>query len=72
MSKNLKNKFAYEVSCVFDPLDFEYHCGSCVYFPPEGNHNEDTMNCPYYDDFIDGKLDADTDWREIKCDRFYD
>lgn len=48
-----------DVDEFLDIWSFENYCGSC--------DNFDTENCPHY-----GEVFKATDWRDIKCDNFWD
>lgn len=42
-----------------DPFSFEKYCGSCDFFKTE--------HCPH-----SSKVDSETEWKLIPCDKFYD
>lgn len=45
---------------MLDPLSFEKYCGACYNF-------NDEEQCPFYN-----KVDYETEWKKIKCNKFFD
>lgn len=61
MKNILNSKEVQEViRPLFDPFDWEYHCGACDYF-------EDKDRCPNY-----GHVTSETYYEDIGCKNFWD
>lgn len=50
------------INPIYDPYDWEYHCGACDWFGDE-------KRCPFYNLV---KNSPDTRWKDIGCENFWD
>lgn len=64
------------VEDILDPYAFERYCGSCFFFPnhslSEKGDNPNAAECPFKEKFLSGEYNESTDWKQIKCKKFYD